>query len=457
MIMTNTRKYSFFILAFSALLIFFHHINEPGFFLDGLIYAGLGKNAVLKGRWLIPYLSDTYYPSFFDHIPFMIMLEGLFFKFFGISFGAARFFVNLFSIGTFFSLMYFVKKYTDYTKSVIILFLFLLTIPLLKHSRHPNFDMPLMMVSFLSISFYLEAFETHLKRHWYLCGIFFGLAMLFKGPMAVFIPLTILFHLFSSKKIALLKNITPWLGLLLGFFLFSLWPLALYFDGKIQIFIEWFKFTILASALQSRGVIKNDYFLYIRHLLMFTPIHIVLLSIAIYKMRLQKYTNFFKVHLIFFLVALTITSMAKFKLSHYIMPLYPSLAIIAGFGIMEFNKFKLPEFLVVFSLIAGLVIFINPSDPKKIRDFEIFEVRNILMQKNLGIESVVDVEGAYPYWSLASLEAFIDGINVYQENSMRAHSLHLVPNAIKEKYSSCEFIYELKRYSSSAYYCNFSR
>jgi 4-amino-4-deoxy-L-arabinose transferase-like glycosyltransferase len=387
------------------------------------------------------------------------MLEGLFFKVFGISFFSARLFVNLFSIATLGSIIYFTKKHATQFQVVMSAFLFLTIYPLLRHSRHPNFDMPLMFSCFMAMSFYIKALETSKKRNWYYSGVFFGLAMLFKGPMAVFIPLTMIIHLVISKKLSVLRNITPWLGLLSGFVVFSIWPIGLYATGEFKVFTEWFKFTIVDTIFHSRGASENDYLTYVKYLFTYAPIQMVLLFVSLYRLRKVKFKEYYLVHLIFFCVVLFITSMMKFKLSHYITTLYPSLVIIAGLGLSDFKNVKIENAIVGFMLIAGLVLFVLPQDPKKTRDYEIFEIRRELAEKKLIAKSYVCESGAYPFWSLASLMSFLDGTRVDEVSSnnlpvYKSNTLFIVKkeNQTIDK-SKCQFIYDLERLKSEAYYC----
>lgn len=453
------KKYTYQIILLTGFFIFFHHLSQPGFFLDGLIYAALGKNAAVKGAWLIPTLNEAYFKTFTDHIPFMLMLHGLFFKFFGVSFFSARLLVGLFSFGTFASIVYFAKKKVTNFQVIITAFLFLLIYPLLRHARHPNYDMPLMLCCFLAISFYIKAIEDNLKRDWYFVGISFGFAMLFKGPMAVFVPLTIFVHLIITKRLQHLLSFTPWLSLLLGFGIFSLWPLALFFTGQIDFFFIWFKFTFLNSILNSRGVETNDYFTYVRYLFTYAPIQIILAIFSFYKLFRAKWSEYYRVHLTFFLVVLVLTSAMKFKLSHYITCIYPSLVIIASMGIKEVVKEKIYIGFLSAMLLISAIVFIYPQDPKKNRDYEIFEIRRVLVEKKLFPKKYILETGAYPYWSLVSLIEFVDGLTTYQmpitsfqtENSQ---ALFIVKKENKKEISlKCTFIYNLENNKAEAYYC----
>jgi hypothetical protein len=316
-----------------------------------------------------------------------------------------------------------------------------------------------MLFCFLSINFYLKAIANNRKQDWYLTGLFFGLAMLLKGPMAIFVPITIIIHLFVTKRLKLLLSWTPWLAILLGLALFSLWPLALYFDGNFPIFLQWFNYNFLGSILGARGVTTNDYFSYVRYLITYTPIHIVLLLYSFYKLYRTKWSEFYQVHFIFFFVVLILTSLMKFKLAHYITCLYTSLPIIACMGVQDVVKDKIYVGFLTSMLLISAVVFIYPQDPTKTRDYEIFEIRRVLLEKKLTPSRYFIETNAYPYASLYSLIEFLDGLRtdettLSQPQLFHPQALYIVTKPHKNEFTlKCSFIYDLTRYNSEAYFC----
>ncbi len=454
-----SSNYTIHLLIFSGVFFVFHHLNQLGFFMDGLIYSAIAKNMALDNLFLHPHVSNTYYASFHDHIPFMPALMALLFKIFGIGFWQARLFISLFLFALFIFLLFLSFKNGKSKQAILLTLLFFLTLPMLKHARSPNFDNPLALTVFVSLYFYGLGVSQSKLHYWLISGLFFGLSMLLKGPMAVFIPMTMIIHLVVSKNLNVLSNIRPWLGFLFGFLVFSIWPFFLYHDGKIEIFYKWFQFTIIDTIFHSRGALEKDYFLYLRHLLLFTPIHLILFGMAI-KMRKIINNIFFDVYSILFFVVLVITSFMTFKLSHYIMCLYPPLIFCASFFYLKIKSEKVFSMVTAFILISSLVVFFLPQNPKKIRDYEIFEIIKLIKEKNYQLEGFTVERGAYPYWSLASLMAFIDSIDVSEVTEFKTlpqfNSLYIVSEAtLKQKgtFKNCEELYVLSRYQSRAYFC----
>ena len=79
-------------LFFLAIVVYAQQAWVSGFFHDGYLYASLGKNAAIKDFWLIPHYTEQIYSRFSHHLPFIFILEGIFFKIFGASNTTARLF-----------------------------------------------------------------------------------------------------------------------------------------------------------------------------------------------------------------------------------------------------------------------------------------------------------------------------------------------------------------------------
>lgn len=451
----STKNTIFFLIVSGALLIF-HHLNQLGFFMDGLIYSAIAKNMALDNLFLAPHVSNTYYSSFHDHIPFMPALMAFVFKILGVGFWQARLFISLFLFSLFLFLVFIIVKKGERNQAILMALLFFLTFPMLKHSRSPNFDTPLALTVFISLYFYVKGVVGRKLFDWMFSGLFLGLSMLLKGPMAIFIPMTMIIHFIFSKNLKILSDVKPWIGLLFGFLVFSIWPVLLYSQDKFDVFLNWFQFTIIDTIFHSRGVVEKDYFLYLKHLLIFTPLHLVSLGVSITMRRVIK-DVFYDVYLILFFVVLVITSLMAFKLSHYIMCLYPPLIYCGCHVYLKIKNEKFFSFLLTFIFIISLVVFILPQNPKKIRDYEIFEINKMIDSKNYKINRFIVERGAYPYWSLASLMAFTKSIDVEEQvnlgGGLHENSLYIVSTSKASEFKNCEHLYHLERYSSNAYFC----
>lgn len=411
---------SFFFLALLGILLWAQNAWVPGFFQDGYLYAAFGKNAALKNTWLIPHLSSATYPEFGQHIPFFFLLEGLFFKICGASYLSARIFATFFTFATLCSIFLWAKRFGlkyAYFSSL----LFLLIPPLIKKTRFPNMDLPLMLFIFLSLICAYQAIVENQKKYWPICGVFFGLALLTKGPVALSIPLALFIFLIVIKKIKLLLDYLPWVSLILGFLLFSLWPLSLYFIDRLDIFYDYLKTVFLDTAILARGQPSPFYTYFVFFAKNIAPWFLSLV-VSLYFLIKSKNDALFKTPLIFwfsyFIPTIFVLSFAKFKYSHYLIMLYPAIALLASWPIVHFLserkyifiKDKMIPFVAIF---LALIFSIFPIGNQSKRDPEIFETLNLFKNLSNGPQSIGIVNEAYPYFALANLMGFHQGPLVF--------------------------------------------
>lgn len=234
---------------FFLLALYLVGLNDRGMFHDGYLYAAFGKHALTLDKWLIPHLSQSTYAEFFHHTPFLFIFEGLFFKIFGVSYASARLFVLFFLFVTAFYFFSFLKKEKKHVHALVWAILFLTLPPLLKKSRFPNIDLPLMLFTTLSLVEAYKAIAYEKVNRWWSSGLFFGFALLTKGPLAFHIALVLFLFIAIEKKWSLLKQWRVWAGFSLGLFMFALWPIALNIYGRIDIFHQWINFIFVESIM----------------------------------------------------------------------------------------------------------------------------------------------------------------------------------------------------------------
>ena len=177
--------------------------------------------------------------------------------------------MSSFTIATLTLLIYWIAKKKDDKKKWWPWFtaaIFILIPPLIKKSRFVNLDIPLMFFTSLSLYFYWNAFLGNIRHYWGY-GIFFGLALLTKGPIGFFIPIITTIHLLSTKGIKKLFDKYLFLATILGFFILGLWPLILYLTNNFDIFLNYFNFTFLHTIKKGRDAESYRFFLYFIFLL----------------------------------------------------------------------------------------------------------------------------------------------------------------------------------------------
>ena len=339
----------------------------------------------------------------------------MFFKIFGASYLTARLFSALFPFLALVILYNWMKKEKGEVFAFLVGLFFVFLPPVMKKVRFPGMDMPLMLFTLVSIMFYYKAYVDNLKKYWIGCGVFFGLAMLTKGPMALFIPLAILIHLGWTKKISLLKNSTPWFSFLLGLLVFSLWPLALQLTGQFHIFEKYLDFTFIHTVAEGRGLSEYTFFQCLLFLIKQTAPWLVLTLFSMYlALRVRSQDHLLKLFISLWLAVLIPLSMVKFKYSHYMMPMYPAYAFLAAYPVSFLSSKvikKIYQGFIFVTVTMALLLLIFPLTTEIRRDPEIFEIRKLTDLMPVKPDTWGVVSDVYPYWALANLNGFHDHSN----------------------------------------------
>ncbi|MEI8348271.1 MAG: glycosyltransferase family 39 protein, partial [Pseudomonadota bacterium] len=410
------KIYSYLFLFILAVALYGQHAWVPGFFHDGYLYATFGKNAALHGHWLVPHLTPVTYGHFSQHTPFVFILEGLFFKVFGASYLSARLFALIFLLLTLGLMIHWVEKEGGRIWAFLSGSLFLLIPPLIKKTRFPNMDTPMMLATLACFYYYWQAWKSGKDSYWIVSGVFFGIAMLCKGPFAFFIPVVIILHLFFSKRPRKLLALTPWAGLLLGIGIFAIWPLALYFHGDWFIFQEYLGSVFVQSLSEGRGVTDTTFFDYFVFLLKQTaPWFISALITVFLFFRSQRQNAFLSFWIILFLLFLFLVSLVKLKYSHYLIPVYPALAILAAYPLSLLQRRFLNFYAYAIKISAmglTLLLLIFPLSVTSSRDQELFKTLDLLRLLPQKPNTWGLVDNAYSFFPATSLVAWEESKNL---------------------------------------------
>lgn len=474
-----SEKTIIFILLSCALIVYAQHSWVEGFFLDGYLYSALGKHAAEKGTWLVPYLSETNWPKFDQHPPFIFMLMGIFFKIFGAGFTTSRVFGLSWAIISIALYSFFIMKIlkNNPKKNGMALFtgiIFILIPSLIKKSRFPAMDTPLMFAFILTYLSFFRAYKLRIKdkdhfKDWILVGLFFGISLLIKGPPGLIIILgflifTTITH--STKKVFL--SPLPWAGLCFGFMIFSIWPLLLYYHGDIQVFYSYLDNQLWRTIVDGRDRNNFNLFLYFNHLLKtcFPWIIISIYGGIKYWKNKFRYDNEKLLYLLsvsWFFSVLIPFSFMKFKYSHYIIPLYPPLAYLTASGIMffkeNFQNKLINSFLVLF-FIANFALLIFPLGTTSSRSSDLFNVKKISELQNIDVaHDWVIVDDAYSFRELRNWVGFVYSSNMRRiekeqflneitQNSVK--TIYVIKSSLTESLERENMLSNFKKLYSSA-------
>ena len=384
-----------------SLTVLFQQSWVPGFFPDGHLYAALSKNASEGGHWLVPRLSEHTYPVFFHHTPFVFILQGLFFKMLGASYTTARLFGGLFTLGTVLLLYRWCQIIHSKKLGYYACFLFITIIPLVKKSRFPNLDTPLMFSTLLAIHFYTRFYWEQKVIHWLPIGISLGLALLIKGPLGLLPCFVIGAHQLINRRFS------PHLvgSFFLGFAIFSLWPLGLYLTNQFSVFSDYWEFTFNHTITRGRNQGNYDPFLYIVFLLKYAGPWVLL---AIWGGTIAIKKRLF-LPLIYFAAIFIPLSLAKFKYSHYLLPLYPALATLSALPLTLLHsrgEKYWQNSVKIFALSLALALLIFPLTVAIKRDPELHKAMEIIQALESPPRTWIIVDEAYSHFPTANFLAF---------------------------------------------------
>jgi 4-amino-4-deoxy-L-arabinose transferase-like glycosyltransferase len=409
--------YSYSFLFFTSWVLVYHTSWVPGMFMDGTLYATLAKNAAVQGNWFVPFFQAGGPEKFFEHPPFIFIFQGVLFKLFGVSWSVARLGNFIFVFALISLLWRELKKLKGKEFAYLSCLILLLTLPFLKKSRFPNMDIPLTFFTALTLFSYLKSLAKQKFSSWLLTGVFFGLALLMKGHPAFIIPAIIFFHLIGTGQFRQGFKLGPWVSLVTGLLIFSLWPLTLALKGQYLGFELWFDNQFTKTVIQGRGLGHNDIFVYFKLLLKYCLPWFALTIVTTYRRLNGKLKEpLLDLALTWFWTVLILMSIPTWKLSHYILPLYPAMAILTTYALIESKEvFKN---LFVFStryliILTALVLLAFPLTTQTRRDKQIYQVINTLKQFKERPEAWGMIGSPYDYWSLSSAVAFSTGLPTY--------------------------------------------
>lgn len=305
---------------------------------DEVFYAQTAKEMIQHKTWITPYLFDQ--PQFEKPI-FLYWLLRLSFVFFGITNFAARFFPALFGMVGVLAVYFLGSTGFKNEKKAFLSALILSSSGLyIGLSRTVFTD----MVFSIFILFALAAFfwgyleETKRDLGLVLFFAFSGLAVLTKGPLGFFIPFfTLIVFLITQKRINFLFSKAAVFGFLLFILISFPWyifMLKTYGGGFIK---EFFYNDHLRRLFEAEHIINDTWYFYPAAMIvcMFPWSTFVLFALILLFKDKRKDQPVYTYLACWIAVTFLIFQPAHSKLTSYIFPLFPALALITGDYIEE--------------------------------------------------------------------------------------------------------------------------
>lgn len=387
-----------------ALILLCQQLWVPGFFHDGYLYAALGKHAHETGNWLVPRLSDGIYTRFFHHPPLYFMFEGIFFKIFGSDWTQARLFGVFWSLLWIFGLRRALISKTDVETGDLFSLLLIIMPDVLKKARFPNLDFALAFVCGLAL---ILAWREGRKSRWLLAGILLGLGFWIKGiALFLFGPIFVI-NLIMDRQY--LKTFNPYLCVMAMILVGGLWPLLLKSTGNWDIFLGYLDMQFTQTAIEGRGE-SMPFYTYVVHVLITMP-HLILLCLWGIYIKRSSYIKgeLTKLGVIWFFSGLVILSCLKFKYSHYLIPYYPGLALMALPGLRDLYERSSARFFGVLSgltILGACALLFFPLTTKVRRHIELVQMEEAISWRHLNPSEFVLLDQAYEFWSTTNYVAY---------------------------------------------------
>ncbi len=369
------RGYVFTVIAIGIVLFFFNlgarDLWEP----DETRYAVVAREMKDTGDWMVPHLNGKIYA---EKPPLFFWLVNLSTSFLGVNDEFTNRLPSALAGFATFLLVFFFGKRLFGARAGLLSSLVLATCFLFPHlSRWMMLDSLVTLFFLLAlVCFYLGYEEEGGRRRYYLlAGLFMGLGVLTKGPIA-YLPIpTFFLFAFFQKEIKKFWNRNLLWGCVFSVILVLIWWLpACWLGGKDYIYWLLFKQAV-GTYVQGETHFHPEpfYFYFVRFPAEFFPWIVFLPSAFFFGLRKKfgRRKEFLFLSAWFLFIFLFFT-LSKGKKDNYLFPIYPAAALMVGslwdLGLpsKEGKKGFLPGLLLLcFLLCIGLILFLSGITEKR--------------------------------------------------------------------------------------------
>ena len=342
-------------------------IHSPGLWdRDEAYYAEVARQIDTSNNWLVPGFNNS---PFFEKPIFTYWMIAAAYRLFGVSEFSARIFSALFSVGTVFLVFFLGKMLFDFRAGYISALILCTSLFFGIISRVALMDAYFVFFLTGTLLFFLKTVTPGKNKLLFsiLCFAFAGFATLTKGPAGVFLPLvTIMVYLAVTKQLKQLFSLNYFIGILVFVLVAIPWYISVNKLTGGEFMKEFLFRQNITRFFQPAQSHSGPVWFYVPALFLgFLP-WVVFLPQAVY-INYRKHRESFYFLASWVLVIFVFFSMAATKLPHYILPLYPALALLAGklwsefmFGSKELRDriwatSGISLLLLLFTDIAGLL------------------------------------------------------------------------------------------------------
>lgn len=322
--MDKLDKSFWLVAAISVIIVFFNLGGLPLLDPDEPVYAETPKEMIAFNDYISPRIYGEYW---YDKPPMYYWLVAGSFKLFGVNEFAARFPSAFLGVICILSVYFFAAKLFSRETGVASALVLATSIEYFYLTKAAVTDITLLLFLSLSLLCFLD-------KKYYSMYIFAGLATVTKGPIGFLFPGGIIFmYLLATRSFAQLKKMKLGIGIVL-YALFALpWYGAMYSlhgSAFVDTFLGFHNITRFTSPEHPEGVLWY-YFIPVLILGFFPWTAILVQSVwtSLTDSRTEEYRKLVFLNIWAWFIFLFFT-VSRTKLVSYILPMYPPLAIIAG-------------------------------------------------------------------------------------------------------------------------------
>jgi len=325
------------LLAVGCCLLFFVNLGATALFEpDEGRNAERAREILLLGNWAIPH--ENFLPAL-DKPIFFYWLIAISYKLFGISEWSARLPSALAALGCLFILFRFVRAHWSQWESFASVLILATSLQFFIYARIVIFDMTLTLFTTIALfEFYRVATTENSRARLCRCLIMYAaiaVATLVKGPIGIAIPGMVIFcYLLFSRKWRLLGEI----HLILGVFVFCAIVVPVYFwaefrnPGYLRYFLWEENFLRFFTPYFHRSQPWYYFFLVVTVGFLPWSVFIPAFVAARWKKSIAEDDLFL---LLWIVLPVFFFSLSSSKLPHYVLPIFPPLAILAARQLRE--------------------------------------------------------------------------------------------------------------------------
>ena len=296
---------------------------------DYIRYAEVAREMIRSGDWIVPRYNGEVY---LNKPPLLFWLIAIPSHLYGSVTPFLARFPSAFSawLGIFVLFLLGRKIYGSVLPGLFSAGILLSSYQFFSQARLPKTDMLLCLLILLSIYFFYRGYEEASRRRSVYFGLSFvsmGLAVLTKGPFGFFIPFMILTaFLIKEKRIGILVSRDFFLGYFILLLIVLPWPV---------LFVQRFGLDQSFALLKTAHAFTRQapfYFYFIQIWGQFAPWSILLpfLGIAVWRGRSEIWRSRESLILIWFVLLFILLTLFKIRVSRYLLPALPPLALMLG-------------------------------------------------------------------------------------------------------------------------------